>query len=325
MSIETPFPYSYVARSFLRELGIEVERERELTDFDLYRRHGLGFGMFFASESFAADRLVPGYGAVPWTEFFSSVPLSEASRRSLVRLYTGKEDHLAGLGPAEKRARLAKMSYRDYLSQVARVPEDALPFFSAMVFRNAMHMDTAPALHAAERGAPGFEGLALDLEPPWQESSYHFHFPDGNATVARLLVNRLIPAALPGSLTMESVVPARLNYSRLDQEGSPIRLRLNSTAVRVRNEGPAESARGVRVAYVRGGKVREARAGHAILACYNSIVRYLVPELPERQKEALAYAVKVPLCTPTSSSATGRRSRSSVSRASAPPACTTST
>ena len=175
------------------------------------------------------------------------------------------------------------------------MPEEALPFFSAMVFRNAMHMDTAPALHAAERGAPGFDGLALDLEAPWQESSYHFHFPDGNATVARLLVNRLIPAALPGSLTMESVVPARLDYSRLDQEGSPIRLRLNSTAVRVRNDGPAETARGVRVAYVRGGKVHEARAGQAILACYNSIVRYLVPELPARQKEALAYAVKVPL------------------------------
>ena len=81
MSIETPFPYSYVARSLLRELGIEVERERELTDFDLYRRHGLGFGMFFASESFAEDRLVAGYGAVPWSEFFSSVPMSDAARR----------------------------------------------------------------------------------------------------------------------------------------------------------------------------------------------------------------------------------------------------
>ena len=110
------------------------------------------------------------------------------------------------------------MSYRDYLSQVARLPEEALPFFAAMVFRNAMHMDTAPALHAAERGAPGFDGLALDLEAPWEEGSYHFHFPDGNASVARLLVNRLIPAALPGPLTMESVVPARLDYSRLDQE-----------------------------------------------------------------------------------------------------------
>ncbi len=37
------------------------------------------------------------------------------------------------------------------------------------------------------------------------------------------------------------------------------------------------------------------RAANAILACNNALIPALMPELPEKQKEALAYGVKVPL------------------------------
>jgi spermidine dehydrogenase len=37
------------------------------------------------------------------------------------------------------------------------------------------------------------------------------------------------------------------------------------------------------------------RAHHCILACYNGIIPWLIPELPERQREALAYPAKVPM------------------------------
>jgi spermidine dehydrogenase len=40
---------------------------------------------------------------------------------------------------------------------------------------------------------------------------------------------------------------------------------------------------------------RVARGKHCILACYNSLIPGLIPELPARQKEALAYPVKVPM------------------------------
>ena len=64
--------------------------------------------------------------------------------------------------------------------------------------------------------------------------SYTFHFPDGNASIARLLVRHLIPESLPGA-GAEDAVAARLDYSRLDRPSSPVRIRLSSIVVRARN------------------------------------------------------------------------------------------
>jgi spermidine dehydrogenase len=51
----------------------------------------------------------------------------------------------------------------------------------------------------------------------------------------------------------------------------------------------------VEVTYVRGGSTERVRARDVVLACYNMVVPYLCPELPEPQKQALASLVKVPL------------------------------
>jgi spermidine dehydrogenase len=84
-----------------------------------------------------------------------------------------------------------------------------------------------------------------------EAEDYSFHFPDGNASVARLLVRRLIPGAIAGS-TMDDVITAKVDYGRLDKASAPVRIRLNSTVVRVRHERPAASAKGVGLVYVRG-------------------------------------------------------------------------
>lgn len=139
----------------------------------------------------------------------------------------------------------------------------------------------------------GFSGMDLG-EEPGKEEPYVFHFPDGNASIARLLVRSLIPGAIPRH-TMDDVVTARADYSRLDRKASPVRIRLNSTVVHVAHVGAAQPAKEVEVAYVHGQQVVSVRASHCVLACYNGMVPYLCPELPEPQKEALAYLVKAPL------------------------------
>ncbi|HTP91601.1 MAG TPA: NAD(P)/FAD-dependent oxidoreductase, partial [Xanthobacteraceae bacterium] len=55
------------------------------------------------------------------------------------------------------------------------------------------------------------------------------------------------------------------------------------------------SASEVEIAYTRGGEVFSVRARACVLACYNMMIPYLCPELPERQKEALRYLIKTPL------------------------------
>src|SRR5581483_551091 len=166
---------------------------------------------------------------------------------------------------------------------------DALPFFRGQGGRNNKRVDTTPALEAARRGSPGFNGLGLTFEEEFREGSYTFHFPDGNASVARLLVSRLVPAAFGGrALAMDSVVQAPLDYATLDSAASPVRIRLSSTVVRVRHDGPPDRAASVRVAYVRDGKVHSVRAANVVLACYNAVIPALMPELPQPQKNALA-------------------------------------
>ena len=65
-----------------------------------------------------------------------------------------------------------------------------------------------------------------------------------------------------------------------------MRIRLNSTAVRVRHVGNGNSSREVEVTYVRSGQARRVRGRSCVLACYNAMIPYLCPELPEAQREA---------------------------------------
>ncbi len=306
LGIATNYPYSYQAKSLIREIGIQVDSYSRYVNSGLFKSLGLARGTFFDKEHFGEDRLVAGEGSIPWAEFFAKAPMSDRARKDLTRLYTSKEDYLPGLTADEKRARLAKMSYQDYLLKVANVSPDALPYFNGRGYRNNMRVDTVPALVAAFRGAAGFDGLGLKFDRSFRESSYAFHFPDGGASVARLLCKKIVPRSFDGEQDQETIVTARLRYDRLDEASSSVRIRLNSTVVRVQHEGKPDIvnyAEGgihepdtlVRVAYVKDGKVHGVRGKNCVLACYNSIVRFLVPELPEAQKQSLAYPAKVPL------------------------------
>jgi spermidine dehydrogenase len=284
-SIENPRKYSDVAKHLLLDIGIKTEKFYKAYDTKLYSK--MGTAAFFDKETFGEDRLVTGMNATPWPEFLAKAPLSD----------TEKKDYLAGMSVSEKVARLNKISYADYLMKHCKLIPEALPFFQTFTHDLfCIGIEAVPAMACYESGDDygsftyaGFQGLSLPEGP--KEEPYIFHFPDGNASVARLLVRSLIPDVIPGS-TMEDVVAAKANYSKLDEASSPVRIRLNSTVVHVQHANPAKE---VQVAYVRGGKLQTVAAKNCVLACYNGMIPYLCPELPEEQKEALSYLVKMPL------------------------------
>src|SRR5467141_5302084 len=255
-SIESPGKYSDVAKALIADIGVKTGKFYKAYDAKLYSK--MGTAAFFDKGTFGEDRLVTGMNATPWPEFLAKAPLSDTVRRDIARVYKEKTDYLAGLSKQEKLAKLAKTSYAGYLTQYCKVSPEALPFFQTFphdLF--CVGIDAVSALACYYEGDanasftyPGFEGLGIGANE--KEEPYIFHFPDGNASIARLLVRSLIPEAMPGS-TMDDVVMARADYSKLDAGGSSARIRLNSTAVHVQHTNAGKE---VQAAYMRGGKVQ---------------------------------------------------------------------
>jgi spermidine dehydrogenase len=267
--------WSKIAKDLLHDLKVDVARFDTAFDRKLYASLGLSRAVFFPRETFGHDTLVTGdsstlsgdneahslSNAKPVAEFVAGFPISEASKAQLLALY-----------------------------DVSRDPEAANCFQGRTLEFYGLGCDSVPAADVREMGYPGFAGLKLSggTAPEWKEP-YIYHFPDGNASLARLLVRSLAPAVAPGH-SMEDVILAPFDYRKLDLRGQSVRIRLDSTCVHVRNAGDM-----VHVAYVRHGALHRVEARPAVLACFNMIIPYIMPELPAPQRAALAQNVKVPL------------------------------
>jgi len=299
MNIQNFDWYDEVSQGLIRELGIKVERHPEFEDDELYPSLGLNRGVFFDKETFGVDRLVTGRGELGWREllgwreFLARTPLSERARRDIARLYEDRVDYMADLSWEEREVTLRRMSYRDFLTDIVKIHEDAMPYLQALSTGYwAIGIDALPALAGLDTGYPGFAAGVEDPEDT--PDGAYLRFPDGNASVARLLVRSLIPDVAPGN-DMEDVVTAPFDYSQLDREGAPVRIRLKSTAIRAQNVPNERNPEAVEITYLQGGKPQRVRGRSCVLACYNLMVPYLCPELPDEQREALSYALKAPI------------------------------
>ncbi|HTD72020.1 MAG TPA: FAD/NAD(P)-binding protein [Steroidobacteraceae bacterium] len=307
LEIDSPRPYGPIPTALLTTLGIDVEKLAKTTQHPkFYEQRGLKAAAFFDQETFGADKLVVGFGQLPIKEWLSSAPLSAQAREQIAQIQEAKTDYLPGLTSDEKKQRLSRISYEAFLRDVVHAEPAVLRFYHARTKGEwGVGTDAVSALDCWGFGLPGFQGMGLakgsisrmGYTPAGYEDtggSLRLHFPDGNATIARLLVRNLIPAAVPGS-SVEDVIAARVDYARLDVAPNPVRIRLNSTAVRVRRIDDSKPTGPVEVAYVRGGQTFTARAKGAVLACFNMMIPDLCPELPEVQKSALRSLVKTPL------------------------------
>lgn len=306
-SIQSPASlWSPVALGLLADLGIELSRFERAIDTPLYPGLGLSSGVFFAREAFGQDKLVTGdpqrslptdipadlHHGRPIAEFAADCPLAPADRAALVALFTEKRDLMPGLDARQRFERLSDISYRQFLEQYWQAGPALVRMFEGRPKdMYAMTADLLPAADAAQSGFPGFQGLQLqdqgdassELEP------YIYHFPDGNAAIARLLVRRLMPHVAPGS-TMDDIVTARFDYRVLDRPRAPVRLRLSSTVVALQNAGGH-----VDVLYVSGRGIRRVRARNVVYAGHFAMLPYICADLPEPQRAAVALGVRAPL------------------------------
>ena len=302
--------FSPVVNALLKELGVEVESFRQYFDQTLYPGLGLSRGSFFDRDRFGVDKLVTG-DPTDWVaddippdrrngrslaQFIGDFPLPDAARRQLLELFTSPRVTLGHLADdAAREDYLSRTSYAQFLSRDWGLSDDALAYFGGRTLDFfGLPPNTIPALDCGLFGYPGFSGVALpkdDGAAAEMAEPYIYHFPDGNASIARLLVRSLVPSAIPGR-TMEDLVLARARYDELDRAGSRVRIRLNSTAVRVVN-GDAH----VDIGYVDNTSrmLHRVRAKHVVLACFNMFVPHVLAGLEAPQAAALRRNVKAPL------------------------------
>jgi spermidine dehydrogenase len=302
-SLESPSFYPDTAKSLLKDLGVNTAGLGNAYDQNFYKRHDLGPGIHFDKQSWGVDRVVRyELGPIRYVPLangdspdkaVAQMPISAAAKQQFLRLLTIDKDQLHMDAEAEEEY-LYSISYRKFLEKHVAITE---PEVFAILQDTPLDFGVGIEAQSAE-GALNWSGLpgsgATGHTRYEEDEPYIHHFPDGNASVARIMVRNMIPRAADGS-TYKDIVAAKFNYAKLDEPSSPVRLRLNSTVVAVRHNGDPQNSKTVSIDYVRAGKAQRVHAKHCVLACYNSIIPYICPQLPAGQREALAMPVKTPI------------------------------
>ncbi len=301
-SISDPSSWSPVGKKLLKDVGVHTERFYDYFDRNYFKDRKLGRGLYFSRDQYGKDYVSDNIlgteikdNEQEIIDLINAYPIAEASKTALIKLLSQTENYLLGMGPQEDKINLLRQtSYSDFLRNYVNVPEEVVQLYRDMARGLwGIGWDALSALDAYKSQMPGTLGLNLKIAEQSYERDepYIFHFPDGNAGFARSIVRELIPSAISGT-TMEDLVKARVDYAGLDLDLLKVRIRLNSTAVKVEHT-PSEKA--VDVTYIKDGSPYRVRGAHVIMACYNNIIPDICPEVPDAQKEAIAYATKMPL------------------------------
>ena len=306
-NIESVTGYSDAATKLMEDIGLN---EEFLNFMDVSTSENLALvGNFDANNGVALpgsqDHFIYAgnwnavmFGGEGYEQVLESLPLPGDEREKLITFWGGNRDFLEGLSLSEKWEYLNTVSYNQFLIDKVGLLPTTVPILNAIILHlSGMTGWNLTVGEALLGGASGIKSLGW-LGKATAAAGGAFidrllkirMFPDGNASVARLLVQKLIPTVAPEVTGPDSIVGARFNYEALDEAGNDTRLRLNSTAVGIRENQAGE----VEIDYVEQGSAKRVLADHCILACYNGLIPHLCPEMPESQKAGLAYGVKTP-------------------------------
>ena len=306
-NLDSPSNYGDVAGSLLIDIGIDEATIAQMAantpdDFVLGGKLNGDVGLTVPDGD---DHLTIGGH---WLKFFHGrgdyqaavvkLPIPENQKDKLVAFFGGERDFLDDLSLTEKWDYVNSASYNQFLLDRIGLSIDTIPILNAhLLILNGPSGWNHTVLEGILAGSPGLRAMgwladfvdsigAMLIDDLAGDIRM---FPDGNASVARLLVQKMIPDVAPGMKGVEDVAIARFDYGALDLADQPVRIRLNSTVV-----GVKEVDDQVQVDYVQQGEPLRISASHCVLACYNNLIPHLCPEMSDAQKEGLAYGVRMP-------------------------------
>lgn len=248
-----------------------------------------------------------------WNNKLSEAPLSAAIKQDLLRWYDSNEVKLApGMKPlpppsdllawraateaSDVAPWLDSMSYADYIEKVMGLSPAVSRYIDPLVAVGLSGTASdAVSAYAAQRVM--FPGVTPSTMTGAYEKAGIMTSPIGNGMIARYFVKNLLPDAIPGAVTLDDVLNHPVNLAALDRAGAAMRIRLNSTAVRVEHEGAPGSAGTVRVTYLKDGKPFVVRARNVVMASGGWMNRYVVRDLPQDIREAYGTFTNGPVLT----------------------------
>jgi len=280
--------------ALMHDLGVDMELLLAENEFRSGRNGRQGPAIWFDKATYGVNKLVIGCDLAgdigrDMLTAIDAYPIGEVARAQLKAFYDKRTNVLTGLNPEESRLYLTSTPYTVFLREHGGLNDEAIELFqsSSHAFWG-VNISTLSIQEALANGSPGFHLLGEDTTVRPHQAREGF-FPDGTASIARLLVRQLIPRVAPNAHA-GNIAAAQFNYAELDRTDSPVRLRLNATALNV-----SRRDKDAVITYAEAGKIKTVSARHCVLACNHSMIPYLCPALPEAQKEAQRYQVKVPL------------------------------
>ncbi|MGL5008409.1 MAG: NAD(P)-binding protein [Paracoccaceae bacterium] len=301
-SMQTPSYFSPAVTQLLADVGIEPAKFETFYDQEWGETRGLQSATFFAKEVWGEDKLViRGDDTAAWV---AQTPMNDKAKADLIALIDAPGDYMPGLTAEEKLQKLSEITYKEFLLDYVKADPQLVTYFQMSTGGYfGAGIDAVTALDARGNWNPGFDGMDLGeaVHPNHSPSgrlaftdpdAYIYHFPDGNAGIAHALIRAMVPGAMAGT-TMEELATEKVDYAMLDVAESPVRVRLNSTVVKVAHNADKTA---VTVTYAdAGGKPMSVTAGHVVLACWHRMIPYLTDELSADQVTALNDQQKVPL------------------------------
>ncbi|OFX12851.1 MAG: hypothetical protein A2516_06155 [Alphaproteobacteria bacterium RIFOXYD12_FULL_60_8] len=297
----------------LEELGIDMDAfETTYYDQTYHKRHGMNGGVFLDAATWGKDYMIPadmgdmapvipglGAGSNDFKALLSGAPIADEAKAELVKLYKEEGGNRIATTINDADVDTDKLPYEKFLKDYWGVGHpDTFKFLRKLpTDENGVGADAISLSEAVSGSMPGCVtlgkqlGLIMEAEPG--DPGYCHHFPDGNAGFCRTIVRAMIPAVSEAD-TPEDLITEDFNYGALDAAENKVRLRLSSTVIEVKHNGPVDSADKVTITYILDGKARRVHAKNVVLACWNMIIPHICRDLPDDQKEALASNVKIP-------------------------------
>jgi spermidine dehydrogenase len=233
------------------------------SNMDGYQETQVDVGYFF-DQAQGADK--PFWCRNIWASALKETPYSDAARRDLLRW---RADHDA-VSEAESRY-LDTLTYREYLENVRGYDAAVTRMVEPMV---GLLAGVSTDVACARRGRQLVEDPNLPIA---------LSFPGGNSPFPRALLRALLPAALPGR-DFDSLLYGNVDFRAIDSPTQSVRMRLNSTALRVRHSGG--NADEVAVVYERGEQLFKVRAGQVVMASGGWVNKHLLVDMPEDLRNA---------------------------------------